>query len=49
MLVEVAAALRSEVEARIEGEHDRLHQIAQIAIEAILAVAVPETASRRSA
>lgn len=38
-LVELAAALRGEVEARIEGEHDRLLEVSQIVIDALLALA----------
>jgi hypothetical protein len=38
-LVELAAALRGEVEARIEGEPDRLLEVSQIAIDALLALA----------
>jgi hypothetical protein len=39
VLNELAAALRGEVEARIEGERDRLHEVSQIVIETLLALA----------
>jgi hypothetical protein len=38
-LVELAAALRGEVEARIEGEQDGLLEVSQIVIDALLALA----------
>lgn len=39
VLKELAAALRGEVEARIEGERDHLHEVSQIVIETLLAMA----------
>lgn len=39
-LLEIAAALRGEVEARIEGERDRLLEITQRTIETLVALAV---------
>ena len=44
-LLELAAALRGEVEARIEGEPDRLLEISQIVIDALLALAPPSRPS----
>ncbi len=45
-VLEVAAALRGEVEARIEGEPDRLLEITQRAIDTLVAMANKTEASR---